>query len=114
MNMRQIFPENFKKAIDNRGMTQTDIAIAVGVTAATVSEWAKGKKYPRPDKMQRIADILHVSMSWLTTGVDASTGRAQVSQLDALEDLCSRLNDAALERVLEYARDLVANPSNRK
>ena len=114
MDVRQIFQENLKQAIESRGITQSDIAIAVGVTTATVSDWVKGKKYPRPDKMQRIADLLHVSMSWLTTGNAIRGGTTSFPRMDELIDICGQMTPAAVDRVIAYAQDLAANPTNRK
>lgn len=67
-NARDVFANNLKLALDRRGISQTDLSDSVGVSTATVSYWVSGRKYPRPDKMQTIADLLGVTMSWLTTG----------------------------------------------
>jgi len=68
MTTRDVFSNNLKAALDARGVSQLDLALAAGVSSATVSYWCNGRKYPRPDKMQTIADYLHVTMSWLMTG----------------------------------------------
>ncbi len=68
LETRDIFRINLQKKMQERGVSQTDLAEAVNVSTSTASDWCKGKKYPRPNKMQMIADYLHVSMSWLMTG----------------------------------------------
>ena len=53
--------------MEAKGISQTDITRALDVSSATVSDWCSGKKYPRIDKMQRLADLLGVKYSTLTT-----------------------------------------------
>jgi transcriptional regulator with XRE-family HTH domain len=63
---KQIFAENFKRLMEGSGKTQADMVIDLGITASTVSDWYLGKKYPRVDKMQTIAEYFGVRMSDLT------------------------------------------------
>lgn len=64
---REIFKENFRKILEARDLTQADVAKALGYTASTVSDWGKGKSYPRVDRMQKLAEYLRVPMAYLTT-----------------------------------------------
>jgi transcriptional regulator with XRE-family HTH domain len=52
--------------MDSRDINQADICRELGVSSATVSDWCTGKKYPRVDAMQRLADLLGVRFSMLT------------------------------------------------
>lgn len=65
-NAREIFKKNLNYIATTKGKTQTDIVEALGISASTVSDWFNGKKYPRVDKMQRLADFFGVRMSELT------------------------------------------------
>ena len=65
--MREIFVKNLRFLMDARGINQADICRELGVSSATVSDWCTGKKYPRVDAMQRLADLLGVRFSTLTT-----------------------------------------------
>ncbi len=49
--------------MNERGVSQADLARFLGVATGTVSCWATGKKYPRVDKMQKIASVLDVYMN---------------------------------------------------
>ena len=69
-NAKKIFADNLKRYIDSKGLTQLDLAGAMGCSSSTVSDWCNGRKYPRVDKMQRIADYLGVRMSDLTRAHD--------------------------------------------
>ncbi|HRR40116.1 MAG TPA: helix-turn-helix transcriptional regulator [Syntrophales bacterium] len=60
---KMVFSDNFKRYMDEMGVDQVDIARALDVSTSTVSDWATGKKYPRHDAMQRIAEYLGVLIS---------------------------------------------------
>ena len=64
---REIFVENLRRLMESRGISQADICRELEVSSATVSDWCNGKKYPRIDAMQRLADLLGVKYSTLTT-----------------------------------------------
>ena len=53
-----------KELRERAGMQQKEVAIAVGVSRPTVSEWEHQKKDPSGYRLLRIAEIFHV-----TTGV---------------------------------------------
>ena len=67
---RDIFVENLERIMRNRGITQANIVANLNTNASTVSDWVIGKKYPRVDSMQRLADYLDVTMAELTTKRD--------------------------------------------
>ena len=66
-NTKMIFAENLKAYLTNKGLTQLDLANYMQCSSSTVSDWCNGRKYPRVDKMQRMADWLGVQMSDLTS-----------------------------------------------
>ena len=53
---REIFKQNLQKFMEQLGVDQAYIVAKLGITASTVSDWVNGKKYPRVDAMQRLAD----------------------------------------------------------
>ena len=64
---REIFPRNLNYLMEDRGITQADICRVLKVSSATASDWCSGKKFPRVDKLQRLADLLGVRLSNLTS-----------------------------------------------
>jgi len=66
-NAREIFVRNLKYFMEMKGISQADICHDLDISSATVSDWCTGKKYPRVDAMQRLADLLGVRFSTLTT-----------------------------------------------
>jgi repressor LexA len=64
--LRRIFARNFNYYLSKNNKTQSDIVERFNITASTVSDWANGKKYPRVDKMQMLADYFGILKSDLT------------------------------------------------
>lgn len=63
-NAREIFVVNLTRLMKEHGITQADIAARFGITASTVSDGVTGKHYPRVNRMQQLADLFHVPMSY--------------------------------------------------
>lgn len=60
---KEVFAENLKKYMDAKGITQKELAEIVGVSATSVNEWIKAKKYPRIDKIEIMANYFHILKS---------------------------------------------------
>ncbi|MEX2525492.1 MAG: helix-turn-helix transcriptional regulator [Gammaproteobacteria bacterium] len=52
--------ENLKNAMEKAGFSQTALAEKLGVSREIVSKWASGTKFPRPDKLLRLALTLEL------------------------------------------------------
>ncbi len=63
---REILAENLQQLIDNKRMDQRILAEHIGVSDSAVSQWLSGDKYPRIDKIQKIADFFNVPKSRIT------------------------------------------------
>lgn len=57
--------ESLRAALVQRGWTQKDLADQLGVSAQSVTNWLKGKDFPRPDKLLKLATTLQLSFSQL-------------------------------------------------
>lgn len=67
---RIVFAKNLNSYLKKAGKNQSDLQEYIGCSASTVSDWCKGNKYPRPDKMQRISEFFGVLMSDLVNDRD--------------------------------------------
>lgn len=65
-NQREVFVQNLREFMAARGKRQIDIVEELGYPQSLVSDWMNGKKYPRVDAMERLADYLNVYISDLT------------------------------------------------
>ena len=107
-NAREIFVRNLRYLMNVRGISQADICRELGVSSTTVSDWCSGKKYPRVDAMQRLADLLGVLFSTLTTegGLQDFEDQQRIEDLHEnptlrlLFDKQRRLDEADLNAVL--------------
>lgn len=57
---------NLKRYLERKGITQTDMARDLNIPETTVSNWMKAETYPRPDKIQLMADYFNIRRSDLT------------------------------------------------
>ena len=59
----EIFGRNLRMYLEQSGKLAKDVAAYVGVAPATFSEWVNGKKYPRIDKIEMLANYFHIQKS---------------------------------------------------
>ena len=64
---RKAFPKILAAYMAQHNLKQADVARSVHVSKQIVSDWLKGKKFPRVDKMQELADLFGVLMSDMYT-----------------------------------------------
>ena len=60
---KQVMAKNLKYYVEKSGRTQKDLAEVVGVAQSTFNEWVKGKKYPRIDKIEILANFFGILKS---------------------------------------------------
>ena len=63
--------ETLSRQAETLGHNQSSIAKTLGVSRETVSQWFKQEKYPRPDKLLKLARLLELTFSDLVTKIPA-------------------------------------------
>lgn len=63
MDNKNVFASNLKKYMEVKGKTRNDISDALGISYFTVSDWVNGKKYPRMDKVEMLANYFGIQKS---------------------------------------------------
>lgn len=118
---RKVFARNLNLLMERRGYSQADIAAKLDVTPAAVSAWCLGKKYPRIDVMQRLADLLNATLSALTT----QEGLGTVNDMDRLEamhqnprlgllfDKQRNMSPDAIEFMIEFANRITGERDDK-
>lgn len=103
MDNKNIFATNLKRYMDLRGKSRKDISEALGISYYTVTDWVKGKKYPRMDKVEMLASYFGILKSDL---IEEKTEKHKEMQKknDALTDIVVRLRtdgkfSSAVERL---------------
>ena len=87
---KRIFAKNFNYYLTINKKTQADIVQDLRISASTVSDWANGKKYPRVDKMQMLADYFNILKSDLTEEHEESKLTDDIELQEYLEELKNR------------------------
>jgi len=62
------FGDRLSAARDAAGLTQKELAKRLGVKLGTLRNWEDDLNEPRANKLQMVAGLLGVSLSWLLTG----------------------------------------------
>lgn len=83
--MKNIFSENLREYLKSNNKKQSDIVNDLHITASTVSDWVTGKKYPRVDKMQALADYFGVKKSDLQEKKEASSSKENAYEKEIME-----------------------------
>ena len=53
---KEVFAKNLRHYMERKEISQKELAIIVGVSAPTINEWIKAKKYPRIDKIDILSN----------------------------------------------------------
>ena len=75
MENRNVFAENLQYYMSEKGVTRKDISDALGISYFTITSWVNGKKYPRMDKVEMLADYFGILKSDLIE--EKPEGRAE-------------------------------------
>jgi transcriptional regulator with XRE-family HTH domain len=65
MDNKDIFSSNLKMYMELSGKSRNDISNALGISYFTITDWVKGKKYPRMDKVEMLANYFGIPKSYL-------------------------------------------------
>ena len=56
MSHKDIFSTNLKRKMEASGKTRRDVSEALNISYYTITDWVKGKKMPRMDKVELLAN----------------------------------------------------------
>lgn len=100
MDNKNIFASNLQRYMDINGKSRKEVSEAIGVSYYTFTDWVKGKKYPRMDKVEKLASYFGILKSDL---IEEKTEehRQMQKKNDTLTDIVLRLrsDDIFLEAV---------------
>ena len=63
MSNKSVFASNLQKYMDMNNKSRRDLSEALGISYYTVTDWVKGKKFPRMDKVEMLADYFGILKS---------------------------------------------------
>ncbi len=65
------FAKRLKQAMDERQMTQAELADKIGKGRSSVSQYLSGKNIPKDDVQKRIAEVLECTVDFLNSEISA-------------------------------------------
>lgn len=90
---RKAFPAILTRYMERDNLSQVDISKRLKVSKQTVSDWVSGKKFPRVDRMQQLANLFGVLMSEMYTPTDDLPASASAIQSNSLTEEENHLVD---------------------
>lgn len=103
---KEVFAENLRRYMEQRGKTQKELAEIAGVSAPTMHDWLKAKKYPRIDKIEILANYFGILKSDLIEEKSEEHKKMQ-EENNTLADIVVRLRtDSDFMSVVEDLHSL--------
>ena len=96
--MKKTFTDNLNRLLQERGITQAELAAYMEVSNTTISNWVKGYKVPRMDKVDKLCSFFKIKRSELLEQPPASGDLPDVSPTGKKIDARTRRQ---LEAVLD-------------
>lgn len=113
MNNKSVFARNLQYQMDLNGKSRRDVCEALGFSYYTFSDWVNGKKYPRMDKVEMLANYFGVLKSDL---IEEKTEEHQEMQKknDTLSDIVIRMRTdedflSAVEAIYELDKEKLSS-----
>ena len=63
MEHKEVFAKNLKKYMELNGKSRREVCAALGYSYFTFSDWVNGKKMPRRDKVEQLANYFGILKS---------------------------------------------------
>jgi transcriptional regulator with XRE-family HTH domain len=107
MDNKNVFASNLKRYMEVNGRSRNDISEALGISYFTVSDWVNGKKYPRMDKVEMLANYFGVQKSDLIESKSEKIPPEEPKLTEGEEillDLFRRIPEDKQELVLQMIR----------
>ena len=110
---REVFSKNLRFYLNATEKTQKDVALAIGVTPASLNEWLKGRKYPRIDTIELLATYFGILKSDLIEEKGIKKTLPHIQQLTEGEtillELFRQIPEDAQKMYLEVLRASLKN-----
>ena len=113
MDNKYVFANNLNYYMKKYGKSRRDISEALGISYYTVTDWVNGKKYPRMDKVEMLAEFFCVLKSDLIEEKVVDRNLPQVQELtegdQLLLELFRQIPEDAQTMYLEVLRAALKN-----
>ena len=79
-----------------KGVKDSDVVKATGITKSTFSDWKSGRSKPKNEKLQKIADYFGVTVDYLMTGETPEEKK---------DIALTRRDERDIEKILDQTRE---------
>ena len=90
MDNKNVFATNLRRYMALKGKSRKDISEALGISYYTITDWVKGKKYPRMDKVEKLSQYFGILKSDLIED-KTPEHREMQKKNDGLTDIVVRM-----------------------
>ena len=97
MEHKEVFSRNLQKYMALNGKSRKEVCQALGYSYFTFSDWVNGKKMPRMDKVEQLANYFDIKKSDLIE----ETKKEQPIEFDGL----SEKRKAFIDKVMQMSDD---------
>lgn len=101
MEHKEVFAKNLKKYMELNGKSRREVCAALGYSYFTFSDWVNGKKMPRMDKVEQLANYFGILKS------DLIEDKKETAPEDGLSEAKKQLLDLAENCSEEEAEKLL-------
>lgn len=103
----KLFSKNLNFYLNKYELTQADLAKRLNVSTASVSNWCRGIKTPRIDKVDAMCEIFHINRSDLMTDIVAQENGAYYYLNDETRQIAQEaFENPELRTLFKVARDI--------
>ena len=88
MDNKNIFASNLKRYMKQKNKSRREVADAIGVSYYTFTSWVTGKKYPRMDKVEMLAEFFGILKSDL---IEEKVTTKTSQKIDLATDIIIRM-----------------------
>ena len=102
---KEIFAKNLTMYVERSGKSQREMAEIVGVSSSTFNDWTKGRKYPRIDKIEFLANYFGILKSDLIEEKESSPNELKLTEGEmAMVELFRLVPEDKQQLVLQMIR----------
>ena len=111
---KDVFAKNLKKYMQLNGKTRNEVCQALGLKYTTFADWINGKKYPRMDKIEMLANYFGIKKSDLIEDNDSFLIEYdECSNTNIEEKLLAYERNIAMTNLLNEIKEMNTSDINR-
>lgn len=111
INNRQIFSANLVFFMSINNVSRNQLSEDLQINYRTLCDWIHARKYPRIDKIEKLANYFGVTKAAL---IEQHENSMTTSGLLHITEIYDDMNEAGQKALVDYADFLYSKPENKK